>query len=116
MRLSPGVRAFFLTRHFEWEVGNGGVWQYVANAVNNDGTNFDLIADGYDLLEVPDRADLVRKVSERMRPFGPLLLDDSEESLPDEVDELELHDDVLSALTDDRRLSYVRAHPEDFAV
>ena len=72
--------------------------------------------DGYDLLMLPERADLVRTVGERMRPFGPLLLDDSDEPIPDDADDLELHDNVLSELSDDQRLVYVRAHAAEFAI
>ena len=117
-RLSPGVRMFLLTRAFEWEVGNGGIWQYVSNAVNNSGTQFDLVAQGYDLIGMPERARLVRTVASYVEPLAHMYLDDYEGDEPadDDDDEVDQHHNTLCELADGPRLVYVRTHPDEFAI
>jgi hypothetical protein len=116
VELSPGLRMFFLTRFFEWEVGNGGVAQYVSNAVNSAGTQFDLIAEGYELIGLSDRAELVRMVAARVRPFEHMYRDDYRGDEPPDDDEVDRHDDVLCDLADAARLAYVRSHAVEFAI
>jgi hypothetical protein len=116
--LHPLVRAYLVTRLFDWEVGNGGVRQYFLNFENRRWF-LPLVLDGYTTLGLDDQRRVIeerivpvaytakeRRIRSRDRVdfFGPRRKKSQLDELNDLIGE---HDDV--------RVALIRANPELFA-
>jgi Domain of unknown function (DUF4375) len=112
-------QAYFATRLFEWEVGNGGLHQYFFN--NPEPELLDLVLDGYRLLGLDDQATVVREViaplADREGGWRDSLRDGTietfmasyvESALPEFDDRIEEHDA--------ERIRFVRSQPDAFAI
>lgn len=116
--LHPLVRAYPVTRMFDWEVANGGLRQYFLNFEDKPWF-LPLVLDGYTILGLNDQR---RVIEERIVPvacsakekrvrrrdrvdfFGPGRKKSQLDELNGLIDE---HDDV--------RVALIRANPEPFA-
>src|ERR1700738_3271891 len=96
--LRPRVRAYYATRVFEWEVGNGGLYQYFLNWEGQPWL-LALVLEGYDTLGLTAMRRLIEgtiapvamsdeerrlRAANRREPFGP----QSEISRLNEFDDL----------------------------
>lgn len=116
--LHPAVRAYLVTRMFDWEVGNGGLRQYFLNFTDRPWF-LPLVLDGYTILGLDDQR---RVIEDRIMPvaysakeasiltqdradfFGPGRQKSQLDELNDLIDQ---HDDV--------RVALIRSNPELFA-
>ena len=117
--LPEGVRAYFATRLFEWEVMNGGLHQFFFN--NPDPAMLDLALEGYEYLGLGDVAALIREIvapiAAREAEWRESLRDGRIETFMESYVESELPDfDERIEVHDAERLSFVRANPSTFAV
>jgi Domain of unknown function (DUF4375) len=112
-------QAYFATRLFEWEVGNGGLHQYFFN--NPEPELLDLVLDGYRVLGLDDQAAVVREViaplAEREAGWRDSLRNGTIETfmasyvdsaLPEFDERIEEHDA--------ERIRFVRSQPDAFAI
>jgi hypothetical protein len=112
--LEPLVQAWLVTRVFEWQVGNGGLYQYFLNFEDRPWF-LNLVLHGYDLLGLADQ----RRVLEET--ITPLAFSNTETRLREQarsdpltemadVSELESLDELVQDNTE-VRLRVVRANP-----
>lgn len=117
--MQPRLRAYYVTRLFEWEVMNGGLHQYFFNHPDPD--LLELILDSYPILGLPEQAEAIRELiaplESQESAWRESLRDGTietffesyvESALPDFDDRIELHDP--------ERVSFIRAHASDFAL
>jgi hypothetical protein len=116
--LQEGVRAYVVTRLFEWEVGNGGLHQYFFNHPSTD--LLGLVLDGYAYLGLETARRIVEEdvapIAEREREWRESLRDSSIETFANSYADTELTQfDERIELHDAERIRYVRANPTLFA-
>jgi hypothetical protein len=115
--LHPLVRAYLVTRMFDWEVGNGGLRQYFLNFEDRPWF-LPLVLDGYSVLGLADQR---RAIEEHIVPVA---RSEGERSLraqdridfgrrPLEKSRLDELDDLIGE-HDDVRVALIRANPEIF--
>ena len=111
-RLPPTMRAYLSTRLFEWEVGNGGIVQYLWNYPNL--AFLEVVGGGYGILGMQIQQRTVdnrilpaaRHEAKRLRSMSHFVDAYSIHALT-ELDALvEAHDDV--------RVAFIRSHPDSF--
>lgn len=117
--VDPGVRAYCVTRLFEWEVMNGGLHQYFFN--HPDQELLELVLDSYPVFGLERQAEVIRQeilpIAARESAWRESLRDGTLETffgsyvdsaLPELDDRIELHDA--------ERIAFIRAHAGDFAI
>lgn len=116
--MSDAVRAFYATRLFEWEVGNGGLHQFFFNHPSPE--TIGAVIEGYQFLGAPDAAavvtGLIAPIADREREWRASLRDGSIETFMDSYSESLLPDvDGQVKLHDVERIALVRSDPSLFA-
>ncbi len=118
--MPPAIRAFFATRLFEWEVGNGGLRQFFLN--HPEPAMWKAVAAGYELFGDDRGASLVSEIltplATRDAEWRESLRDDRIETFFESYLETRLaeYDDRAVGRHDVGRLRYVRAHPDLFSI
>jgi hypothetical protein len=116
--LPDGLRAYVVTRSFEWECENGGLHQWFYNQPEPEW--LDLILAGYAFLGLTERRDLlaeaVAPIAAREAAWRDSLRDGTIETFFASYPETHLsaYDDAF-VVEDTARLRYLRSHPEEFA-
>jgi hypothetical protein len=112
--LHPLVRAYLVTRMFDWEVGNGGLRQYFLNFEDRPWF-LPLVLDGYTLLGLDDQR---RVIEERIVPVA-CSAEERRIRRQDRIDfgrrplkesRLDVLDDLIGE-HDDVRVALIRASP-----
>lgn len=114
-----GPRAFYATRLFEWDVGNGGLHQFFFN--HPEPEVIEAVAEGYEVFGVPESASVIRELvapfAARESEWRESLRDGRIETFFDSYPQSQLdqfgdrvgHHDI-------ERLAYVRVDPESFTI
>lgn len=133
VKLMPSeLQSYYATRTLEWEVGNGGIDQYLDNLAHCADSNnevldtLDMCIRGYQAFNAPVHLDLVTKLKGFVEQViakggGDHKVHDILEAMPE--DELDAEIEKLEAITDtdefsggqdEARLNFVFAHKEVF--
>jgi len=109
---------YYATRLLEWEAGNGGIAQYF---YNGEDTTIDDAIEGYDLLGHPEWAQTLRdaKTIATHEAASRQAHQSRDPAVVNQYLENSKLNDIDTRFTaepwaDDLRISYIRAHPDEF--